>query len=81
VEERKFDELSERSSAALEDYNSLLNERNFMWHSTSPDAVDEYISSLEWTEATDHTKTLVTGNIRAFASHLRNSVAVRFPNK
>ncbi len=68
-------------SALREDYERLLGERNFMWQSTSADAVNDYCSSLEWETHDDHVKTLVIGNVRAFASHLRGQVAKRYPNR
>ncbi len=37
--------------------------------------IEDYIQSLDWSEETpDYTKTLVAGNIRAYAAHLRNHI-------
>jgi hypothetical protein len=43
-----------------------------MWLRSSTSYVENYLAQLDWSaEATDKEKTLVAGNVRAFASHFR----------
>lgn len=54
---------------ACAEIDQLLGKIESLTEALSPDSVEEYIKSLCWTkEASDYEKTLVAGNIRAFAA-------------
>lgn len=60
------------------DYETLLNDRTGLWLDLSQSSVDAYLDSLDWSDqATEREKTLVIGNVRAFASHVRGLAAKR----